>query len=486
MTNVFSQRAPLGDVHDPAYDVGGPGSIIGVLKRVATILNSGITFSSAATIKIWDGTDTMLVNADGSINVAVVSGASNTQYTEGDTDATITGTAVMWEDTSDTLRAVSAAKPLPVGDAGGTLTVDAPVGTPVFVRLSDGASAISTLPVSLASVPSHAVTNAGTFVVQENGSALTALQLIDDIVHSGDAALSKYAVIGAVLDDAATGSVTENQANSLRMSSRRALLVEGVASGTSMNVVVASALPAGTNNIGDVDVLTVPSDPFGANADAASATGSISAKLRFIASTGIPITGTVTVGSHAVTNAGTFAVQAAGDVAHDSGDSGSPVKIGFKAIDIGANPTGVTANDRSNAYGLRNGVMWGLGGAPNIVVKHINVTDADGAQTDTALVTVSAGTAIVVTCLQVMADGANSGDVGYRIGFGTANTPANDANTGMVSSHPGVKAGSGVVVGNGGGVIGMGASNEDLRLTCEDPAGGALDITVTYFTVEIG
>jgi len=42
-------------------------------------------------------------------------------------------------------------------------------------------------------------------------------------------------------------------------------------------------LAAGTNNIGDVDVLTVPADPFGANADAAvaaGATGSISAKLR--------------------------------------------------------------------------------------------------------------------------------------------------------------------------------------------------------------
>lgn len=50
---------------------------------------------------------------------------------------------------------------------------------------------------------------------------------------------------------------------------------------------------------------------LGAAADASSATGSIAAKLRFIASTGIPITGTVTVGSHAVTNAGTFAVQAA-------------------------------------------------------------------------------------------------------------------------------------------------------------------------------
>ena len=54
---------------------------------------------------------------------------------------------------------------------------------------------------------------------------------------------------------------------------------------------------------------TVTADPFGANADAASATGSISAKLRFIAATGIPITsGTITTVSTvtavtAITNA---------------------------------------------------------------------------------------------------------------------------------------------------------------------------------------
>ena len=51
-----------------------------------------------------------LVDSSGN-SVAVGSG---TQYTEGDVDATITGTAMMWEDTSNTLRAVSAAKPLPV------------------------------------------------------------------------------------------------------------------------------------------------------------------------------------------------------------------------------------------------------------------------------------------------------------------------------------------------------------------------------------
>jgi hypothetical protein len=37
-------------------------------------------------------------------------------------------------------------------------------------------------------VGSHAVTNTGTFVVQEDGAALTALQLIDDIVHIDDTA----------------------------------------------------------------------------------------------------------------------------------------------------------------------------------------------------------------------------------------------------------------------------------------------------------
>lgn len=43
-------------------------------------------------------------------NVALAGGA----YTEGDVDATITGMAAMWEDVGDTLRPVSAAKPLPV------------------------------------------------------------------------------------------------------------------------------------------------------------------------------------------------------------------------------------------------------------------------------------------------------------------------------------------------------------------------------------
>lgn len=223
-----------------------------------------------------------------------------------------------------------------IDDGGNSITVDAPVGTPVFVRLSDGSSAIATLPVSLATVPSHAVTNAGTFATQVDGAALTSLQLIDDPVKTDDAgftpATDKVMMMGAQLDDTSPDSVDEGDAGAVRMSANRSLHVrirDNAGNERGLNIdangepgisAIRSALPAGTNaigklaansgvDIGDVDVTSVPADPFGVNADAASATGSISAKLRFIASTGIPVTGTVTVGSHAVTNAGTFVTQ---------------------------------------------------------------------------------------------------------------------------------------------------------------------------------
>lgn len=49
-----------------------------------------------------------------------------------------------------TVNNAAGASAVNVQDGGNSLTVDAPVGTPVFVRLSDGASPITTLPVSIA------------------------------------------------------------------------------------------------------------------------------------------------------------------------------------------------------------------------------------------------------------------------------------------------------------------------------------------------
>jgi hypothetical protein len=63
-------------------------------------------------------------------------------------------------------------------------------------------------------VSAHNVTNAGTFVVQENGAALTSLQLMDDIILSQGSALgsTKQALVGASVTTAAptytTGQVS--------------------------------------------------------------------------------------------------------------------------------------------------------------------------------------------------------------------------------------------------------------------------------------
>lgn len=176
------------------------------------------------------------------------------------------------------------------------------------------------------------------------------------------------------------------------------------------------SLNAGTNNIGDVDVLTVPADPFGVNADAASATGSISAKLRFIASTGIPVTGTVTVGSHAVTNAGTFAVQAAGDVAHDAVDSGSPVKVGAKAI---TSPKGVTlvANaDRTDLIADLDGIQVVKIGTANGDLISERIADTGGTSTAFTNFSAVASTRNYVTSIHIYNSSATAGFVDFRDG----------------------------------------------------------------------
>ena len=137
-----------------------------------TIRTDDISSVKYPTSKITLGADGVDGGFVSSANPLPISDASGSLTVDGTVAATQSGTWNVGAVTTIT-------NVVHVDDNSSTLTVDAPVGTPVFVRLSDGAAAITTLPVSLASVPSHAVTNAGTFVVQENGAALTALQLID-------------------------------------------------------------------------------------------------------------------------------------------------------------------------------------------------------------------------------------------------------------------------------------------------------------------
>jgi hypothetical protein len=263
---------------------------------------------SAASLPLPSGAATSAKQDDIITAIGAIPGGGGVQYTEGDTDASVTGTAMMWEDTSDTMRAVSAAKPLPVDVKNASLAVTGtfwqatqPVSGTVTVTAtnldirdltsaSDSVAAVQSgtwnitnisgtisLPTGAATAAkqpalgtagtastdvitvqgiasmtalkvdgsgvtqpvsgtfwqaTQPVSNAGTFAVQVDGNALTALQLLDDPVFADDAAFtlstSKVHVIGGVAvetDGTDPTSVAEGDAAAPRTDRNRRLLV---------------------------------------------------------------------------------------------------------------------------------------------------------------------------------------------------------------------------------------------------------------------
>jgi hypothetical protein len=177
-------------------------------------------------------------------------------------------------------------------------------------------------------------------------------------------------------------------------------------------------------------------------------------------------------------------VNAVGDVAHDTADSGNPVKVGAVAIAYGTNPTAVTAGDRTNLYANRAGIPFYIGGHPNIVTYGMSVTTAIS---NTVIgPTIASGLKFAVTALTVTADNANTVFPSIVIGFGTATTPAFAGTPGtakIVGGHPGIPAGGGFKEGDGAGIIGVGADDEELRVTTVGTVTG-LYIVVKGFTIE--
>lgn len=169
-----------------------------------------------------------------------------------------------------------------------------------------------------------------------------------------------------------------------------------------------------------------------------------------------------------------------GNVPHDGEDVGYPVKIGARAVGMGSNPTAVAAEDRTDLLATRAGILYTIGGHPNVLTYgHSAITTA---VTDSALISVSAGTRIVVTRISVTLDSASTVFPAVRIGFGTASVPAL-GNAGILLAHGGIPAGGGMTIGDGSGILAIGASDEDLRITTTGNAtGGGLQVTVSYFT----
>lgn len=231
----------------------------------------------------------------------------------------------------------------PVTDSAGSLTVDAPVGTPAFVRISDGVAAVDTLPVSLASVPSHAVTNAGIFAVQATiAAAATNVAKAEDAA-SADADVGVPAMAVRKATPANTSGL-DGDYEMLQMSAGRLW-----ASAT-----IDAALPAGTNaigklaansgvDIGDVDIL------------------SIAAGDNNIGNVDIVTMPNVTLA------AGTNTNEVVGDVAHDAVAAGNPLRVGAKAETALSGITLVADGDATDLYAGVDGVL--------IVRNHSNLED---------------------------------------------------------------------------------------------------------------
>lgn len=165
--------------------------------------------------QIVDGSGNVIGATSNALDVNIKSGASSgTQYTEADTDASITGTAMMWEDTSDTLRAVSATKPLPVDITDSTIAATQS-GTWNVTNVSGTVS----LP-----------TGASTLAEQQSqtthlSNIATSASTLDDAIVADDAvftpATTKVMMSGFEFDDTSPDTVNEGDAGAARMSANR-------------------------------------------------------------------------------------------------------------------------------------------------------------------------------------------------------------------------------------------------------------------------
>lgn len=112
--------------------IGRPAAIDEALTL--TFENNSVASAVIEVVILWAQGATSTGSASSS------SSAAGTEYTEGGTDSSITGTAIMWEDSSDTLRAVSAAKPLPathIPSATPTITTQADQATNATLLSAD-------------------------------------------------------------------------------------------------------------------------------------------------------------------------------------------------------------------------------------------------------------------------------------------------------------------------------------------------------------
>ncbi len=300
------------------------------------------------------------------------------------------------------------------GVEGLLTTIDGDTGN-ISTKIDTIAGAVSgtEMQVDVLTLPN--VTNAGTFAVQVDGAALTALQLIDDTIATLGTttyteAATKGSIIGAVRRDADTTLVdTTNEIGPLQMNAAGQLKVE-VFSGEALPVTMTSTTVTGTVAVtqsGTWDEVGINDSGNSITVDyATTGSGTATGALRVE----LPTNGTGTVGLNAGTNnigdvdilsiaAGdnnignvdivsgtvtTVTTLTGGGIAHDSADSGNPHKMGAKAYSPdGTTPgTAVAEADRTDLKADLDGRLFVNPRSPRQLHKHL---DGSSAYTDEAV-----------------------------------------------------------------------------------------------------
>lgn len=288
-----------------------------------------------------DGTNYRILSTDssGHLQVDVLSGGGGgTQYTEGDTDASITGTAILWEDAANTLVTVNSAKPLPISGAiTGTVSVSNMIpavetglatsakqladGHNVTIDNSTGGSAVNIQDGGNTITVDGAVTTSGT-VTEASASAIkTAVEALDNAVD-GNYLNVNLNVAGT---DVNSGAGTE--ANALRVTIANdstglisiddnggAITVDGTVAVTNAGITSIdgkiTACNTGAVVISSGTITTITNSVAVTNAGITTIAGAVTGTEMQCDVLTMP---TITVNSHAVTNAGTFAVQVDGN-----------------------------------------------------------------------------------------------------------------------------------------------------------------------------
>jgi len=307
---------------------------------------------------------------------------------------------------------VTNGNPVPVSDAGGTLTVDN-----AALSVTGGGAEATALRVTLAN------DSTGLLSVDDNGGSLTvdgtvtigaALPVgannigdVDvltvpaplNVVNGGVEATSLRVTIAN--DSTGLLSVDDN-AGSLTVDNPVLSVVGGGVEATAQRVTIASD-STGLLSVDDNGASLTVDNPIlsvvGGGAEATAQRVTIAND-----STGVL---TVDDGGGALTVDGTVtASNTAGDIADDAADSGNPVKIGGVAVETdGTDPTSVTAEgDRAEARTDRNRRLLVNTAHPNLWSNNNNY---GAAQTDTQIQAApGAGLSLYITDILMSAEGA--------------------------------------------------------------------------------